>query len=568
MRFPWRAAIVTGSAPGLDCRPMDKNQLYYGDNLDVLRNKKWIADESVDLIYLDPPFNSKRNYSVIFGKHNTVDEDHAQIEAFEDTWPIGRQHHDVFLVSSLLRLRWKRAMLLTAFHTLLGENDAMAYLTNMAPRLLELRRVLKPTGSIYLHCDPTISHYLKVLLDSIFGPDQFRNEIIWKRTTAKGSPMQRYPANHDVILFYGKTQKVVWNPQHTPYDLADLDEKTAAKYKYKDPDGRLYRLGDLTHPEQGKRPNLHYELMGVTRTWRWEKPRMEQAIKAGLVVQTKPGSVPQRKAYLDEKPGRLQDDVWTDIGVLNSQAKERLGYPTQKPVALLERIIKSSTNPGDVVLDPFCGCGTTVDAAQRLKRKWIGIDITYFAIDLITKRLGDVYSEAVPPIETTFDVNGIPKDVEGAEKLFEQNHFEFERWAVSCVGARPKAKPGGDKGVDGVRRFQLPGKNQFGKIIVSVKGGNYGPSDVRDLAGTLDHQKAEMGVLVTLRAATKGVTDAINHGGPYKHPNYDKPFRRLQHITIGEIFEEKELRLPPGPAETHIQAETLKAPGDDQEMLF
>lgn len=239
---------------------------------------------------------------------------------------------------------------------------------------------------------------------------------------------------------------------------------------------------------------------------------MEQALNDGIIVQTAPGKIPQMKRYLDEQRGRPLSDVWTDISPLNSQAAERLGYPTQKPLALLERIIELTTEPGDVVLDPFCGCGTTVDAAQRLGRKWIGIDITYFAVDLIIKRLKDVYKDAQPPISSTFDVTGIPKDLDGAQKLFERNHFEFERWAVSLVGARPKAKPGGDKGVDGIARFLLPGKNERGKIIVSVKGGAYGPTDVRDLNGTLTTQKAEMGILVTLKPSTKGVRDAINHG--------------------------------------------------------
>lgn len=546
---------------------MDKNQLYYGDNLDVLR--KYIKDESVDLVYLDPPFNSNRNYSVIFNRRAHVDEDQAQIEAFEDTWhwtPSTEVQFGQFINSAPT----EAADALTAFYTLLGENDAMAYLTNMAPRLLELHRVMKPTASLYLHCDPTMSHYLKVLLDGVFDPRNFRNEIIWLRTGSKGLMSRRLARNHDVILFYSKGPDPKWVADNVfvPYDLDELDEKTAAKYSNVDPDGRLYELKDITNPNPD-RPNLTYEFLGVTRVWRWTKERMQQAYDAGLIVQKAPGRVPRVKRYLDEQRGKPVSDVWIDIPPVNSQAAERLGYPTQKPLALLERLISLTTEPDDIVLDPFCGCGTTVDAAQRLGRKWIGIDITYFAIDLIVKRLKDVYKDQQPPIEETFEVTGIPKDIEGAEKLFVQNHFEFERWAVTKVDARPKAKPGGDKGVDGVRRFQLPGKSQFGKIIVSVKGGNYGPSDVRDLAGTLDHQKAEMGVLVTLKPATKGVKDEINHSGTYKHPNYDKPFPRLQHITIAEIFDgTKELRLPPGPTETHIQAETLKAPGDDQETLF
>ncbi|BBX90936.1 restriction endonuclease [Mycolicibacterium boenickei] len=547
---------------------MDKNQLYYGDNLDVLRKyRKEIPDESVDLVYLDPPFNSNRNYSVIFNKSGHVD-DAAQIEAFEDTWhwtPVT----DVQFSQFIDEAPNEAADALTAFHTLLGENDAMAYLTNMAPRLLELHRVLKPTGSLYLHCDATMSHYLKILLDAVFDPRNFRNEIIWNRTAAKGLQTTRLARNHDVLLGYAKSTTPKWiaDKAFTPYDPDDLDEKTAGKYKYKDPDGRIYRLSDITNPNPN-RPNLTYEFMGMTKVWRWTKDRMEQALNDGIIVQTAPGKIPQMKRYLDEQRGRPLSDVWTDISPLNSQAAERLGYPTQKPLALLERIIELTTEPGDVVLDPFCGCGTTVDAAQRLGRKWIGIDITYFAVDLIIKRLKDVYKDAQPPISSTFDVTGIPKDLDGAQKLFERNHFEFERWAVSLVGARPKAKPGGDKGVDGIARFLLPGKNERGKIIVSVKGGAYGPTDVRDLNGTLTTQKAEMGILVTLKPSTKGVRDAINHGGTYKHPSVAEPFPRLQHITIAELLEGKKPRQPLTDTQTHIQAEALKTPDEAPDMLF
>lgn len=412
-----------------------------------------------------------------------------------------------------------------------------------------------------------MSHHLKVLLDSIFGPERFVNEIIWKRSTAHSDTKQgakHLGRLHDTILFYSKTNNYMFNTQMVEYS----PEYVASKYRHIDPDGRLYRLDNLTGPGGAAKGNPQYEVMGVTRYWRYSRERMDALIAAGRVVQTRPGGVPQYKRYLDEMPGVALQDVWTDIDPINSQARERLGYPTQKPIALLERVLKIASDAGDVVLDPFCGCGTTVDAAQRLGRRWIGIDITYFAIDLITKRLNDVYKGQEPPIEDTYEVNGIPKDLEGAQKLFERSHFEFERWAVSLVGARPKAKPGGDRGVDGIARFLLPGRNERGKVIVSVKGGNYGPTDVRDLAGTLDHQKAEMGVLVTLRPGSKGVTDAINHGGTYKHPSVAKPFPRLQHITVAELLEGKKLNLPLTDTETHIQAETLKAPGDNQNTLF
>ena len=355
------------------------NRLYYGDNLDVLRQH--IASESVDLIYLDPPFNSNANYNVLFAEQDGS-RAAAQIEAFTDTW-----RWDQAAVADYERSVEQGggvADALMAMRTFLGPSNMLAYLSMMAPRLVEVRRVLRPTGSLYLHCDPTASHYLKLLLDAVFGPANFRNEIIWRRTTAKGGQMGQLPSNHDVILAYSRTPEATWNEIRIRYDLQNLDEKTASKYSHQDPDGRSYQLDNLLHPEQGRRPNLEYELMGVRRTWRWSKERMNEAVAAGLIVQTAPGRVPRLKRYLDEQKGRLIDDVWIDINPINSQAQERLGYPTQKPLALLERIIAASSNLGDVVLDPFCGCGTAVDAAQRLGRQWIGIDITHLAVNLIS----------------------------------------------------------------------------------------------------------------------------------------------------------------------------------------
>lgn len=519
---------------------VEKNHLYFGDNLDVLRQH--IPDESVDLVYLDPPFNSNRNYSVIFNRNGEVgSDDNAQIQAFEDTWHwshVTERQYQEFVTTAPGAV----ADALTAFRTMLGENDAMAYLVNMAPRLVELHRVLRSTGSLYLHCDPTMSHYLKILLDGIFDVRNFKNEIIWQRVAAKGSPMQRYPANHDVILFYGKSATVTWNPQWAAYDMDDLDDKTLSKYRHIDDEGRRYRLGPLLHPEQGKRPNLHYELMGVTRTWRWEKERMDAAVAAGRVVQSAPGKVPEQIMYLDEQQGRLTGDVWTDISVLNSRAAERLGYPTQKPVALLERILLASSDAGDVILDPFCGCGTTVDAAQKLGRRWIGIDITYIAVDLIIKRLQHTYGDG---ILDEFDVTGIPYDTAGAQAMFDRDPFEFERWAVSLVGAQPNQKQVGDKGVDGVGRFLLDGKGGVGKVLVSVKGGKtITPSMVRDLLGAVKAEGAQMGVLVTLTPPTKGVTDAINRGGVYTHPSSGQTFPVLQHVTVSDLLAGHRPKLP------------------------
>lgn len=515
--------------------------LYYGDNLDVL---KGLPDESVDLVYLDPPFNSARNYNVIFARGEHADAAGAQIQAFEDTWEWTHATEEQFsdYINGGVPLRVAEA--LRAFHTLLGENDALAYLVNMAPRLVELHRLLKNTGSLWLHCDPTMSHYLKVLLDAIFDPRTFRNELIWQRTTAKGYQTRRLAANHDVLLVFGKTENVKWNSDaaFVPYDEDNLDEKTLSKYSNIDEDGRRYELKDVTGPSD-PRPNLTYEFLGVTRRWRWSRERMQAAYDAGLIIQTAPGRVPRQKKFLDEQRGKPFDDVWVDIPPLNSQAAERLGYPTQKPLALLERILSLATDPGDVVLDPFCGCGTTVDAAQKLDRKWIGIDITYIAVDLILKRLEHSYGA---DILKEISVDGLPRDAGAAQALFDRNPFDFERWAVSFINAQPNEKQVGDKGIDGIARFQLDGgvKN-LGRILVSVKGGRQlNPAMVRDLSGTVEAQKAEMGVLITQHEPTRGMIDAANHGGTYTHPANGQTFPRLQIITTTELLAGKRPVLP------------------------
>ncbi len=358
------------------------NHLYYGDNLAVLRDS--IATGSVDLVYLDPPFNSNASYNVLF-RGPAGNASAAQIEAFDDTWHWTDAAEAAF--SEVLRSgNANAAEMLRAMRSFLGENDMMAYLAMMAVRLIELHRVLKPTGSLYLHCDPTASHYLKILLDAVFGPEQFGNEIIWQRTNAKSLAFTRFARNHDTILRFTRSDHWIWNAQYTEHDKKYIE----GFYRHKDRDGRIYRLSDLTNPNKN-RPNLTYEFMGVTRVWRWTKSRMEAALADGLIVQSKPGAVPALKRYLDEQEGTPVGDTWSDIKPVQAQAQERLGYPTQKPVALLERIVAASSNPGDVVLDPFCGCGTTVHAAEKLGRQWIGIDVTHLAIGLIEKRLRDAF---------------------------------------------------------------------------------------------------------------------------------------------------------------------------------
>ena len=505
--------------------PDAPNQLFFGDNLEVLRDE--IADESVDLIYLDPPFNSSATYNVLFsgpkGHHS-----HAQIEAFEDTWHWGEQAEKEF-AEVLAQSNTQVAEVMGALRQFLGENDMMAYLTMMANRLLELHRVLKQTGSLYLHCDPTASHYLKIVLDSVFGPECFRNEITWKRANAHNDP-KRFGRITDSIFYYAKSDQRVWNAQHTPY----REEYYKSHFK-QDDKGRYYRTVPLDAPRHGEgSPGLLYDWHGKlpasTRTWAVKQEKMEQYEKDGRLVYTKTGT-PTLIQYADEMPGVPLQNIWTDIPPVNPQAMERLGYPTQKPLALLERIVTASSNENDIVLDPFCGCGTAVHAAQRLKRKWIGIDITHLAISLIEKRLNDAF----PGIQ--YEVHGTPKDIGGAKKLAEIDKYQFQWWACSLVNAQPYQgkKKGADGGIDGLIYFQDE-KNKHKKIIVSVKGGkNVGVTMVKDLIATVSQQKAAIGLFVTLTKPTKAMIKAAVKEGYYESP-IGKSFPKIQILTIEELL--------------------------------
>jgi site-specific DNA-methyltransferase (adenine-specific) len=479
--------------------------LYCGDNLIVLRER--IARESVDLIYLDPPFNSQANYNVLF-KGPTGEQSHAQIEAFEDTWHWGEESERAF--DDVIRSsNTDAAELLRAMRAFLRENDMMAYLCMMAVRLLELHRVLKPTGSLYLHCDPTASHYLKLLIDAVFGVENYRNEIVWKRTTTH-SDSKTWSRMADVIFFYTKGPHFTWNTPREPHS----EEYLESKYRHDDGDGRKYRLDNMTSPNP--RPNMMYEWKGFPcpqKGWRYSRETMASLDADGRIWYPKksdgsPDTTkrPQLKRYLDEKEGGVKGAVWTDISPINSQAQERLGYPTQKPQALLERIIKASSNEGDVVLDPFCGCGTTVHAAHKLKREWIGIDITHLAISLIEKRLKDAF----PGIR--YEVHGTPKDLEGAQALAARDKYQFQWWAVSLVNAVPFGgkKKGADSGIDGLIYFK-PDMRSTEKAIVSVKGGeNVNVSMIRDMAHVVDREKAKIGIFITLADPTGPMrTEAI-----------------------------------------------------------
>jgi adenine specific DNA methylase Mod len=514
------------------------NNLYYGDNLRVLRDS--IASDSVDLIYLDPPFNSQATYNVLF-RSPAGTQSQAQIEAFEDTWHWTTNEggaEDAF-DQVMQSGNTNAAELLRAMRSFLGENDMMAYLAMMAVRLLELHRVLKPTGSLYLHCDPTASHYLKILMDAVFGKEHFVNEIVWKRTSGKSDHVQgasHWPRLHDLIFYYRKGSRDggFLHPVFAKYG----ETYTADKYPYTDADGRRYGLWDMTGPGGAAKGNPSYEVLGVTRYWRFSRERMQRLLDEGRVVQPRPNAVPRYKRFLDEMPGVVMGDVWDDLSPVNSQARERLGYPTQKPVALLERIISASSNEGDVVLDPFCGCGTTVHAAQKLGRRWIGIDITHLAISLIERRLKDAF------FGIEFEVHGTPKDYEGARDLALRDKYQFQWWALSLIDAQPYAgkKKGADSGIDGLIYFKADAKATE-RVIVSVKGGEgIGVAMVRDLKGVLDREKAPIGVFLTLNRPTRPMEAEAAAAGFYENDFGRYP--RLQIIAIDDALKGARPRLP------------------------
>ena len=540
--------------------------LYYGDNLDILR--RYLKDETVDLVYLDPPFNSAQNYNAFFHEKDGT-EAASQIRAFEDTWRWNQESQHVY--QELTLQPGKVSEVMQAFHTFLGTNDMMAYLAMMAPRLVELRRVLKPTGSLYLHCDPTASHYLKLLLDAVFLVKNFRNDIIWKRRVGSASAVhtsRRFGDCYDSLLFYVKSDEAQFSPQYS-LDAKGYREYLEERFNKDDGDGRLYRLDNLANP--APRPNLMYEYKGYKpprNGWAISREKMELWEKEGRLYfpENKEQRI-QRKRFLDEVKGKPVQTIWDDIAEINSQAKERLGYPTQKPLALLERIINASSNPGDLVLDPFCGCGTTIDAAEKLGRKWIGIDITQLATSLIKNRLRDTYGDKIEIVTV-----GEPVTPNEAATLAEQDKYQFQWWALGLVGARPvEQKKGADHGIDGKILFRDdPRAAKPEQIIIQVKGGKTGVKDVRDLRGVLDREQAAIGVLISLQPPTKEMVAEAVSTGFYVHKTNAQQYPKLQLRTVKELMDGKGIERPSNVAavdETFKKAPKAKAKGHEQTAM-
>jgi site-specific DNA-methyltransferase (adenine-specific) len=542
------------------------NQLYYGDNLSMLREA--LGTETVDLIYLDPPFNSKRDYNLLFKSPKGGGASEAQIQAFKDSWHWNIQAEREF-DNVLHQPNADVSKLMYALREFLGENDMMAYLTMMAVRLLELHRVLKSTGSLYLHCDPTAAHYLKIVLDGVFGKENFRSEIVWRRTGSHNKA-GRWAPIHDTIFFFTKSDKFIWNNPRHPYMKGHVrshfteDGKGGYKTNYYGNvlTGSGSRKGESGRPWRGFNPtakNRHWAVPGKI----WEEAggdpdksgqheKLELLLEKGFIKIEQGAAWPIYERAITPNDGPATPDIWAfqpytegtvfgtnegidaDVSWLKPQDEERLGYPTQKPLALLERIIAASSNKGNVVLDPFCGCGTAVHAAEKLKRKWIGIDITCLAISLIEKRL----KSAFPHLQ--FEVHGTPKDIESARDLARRDKYQFQWWALSLVEAQPSQgkKKGADNGVDGIKFFRDLDKGVH-KVVVSVKGGtNLKADDVRSIMAVREAEKAEIALLISLETPTDGMLTNAAKAGLYESGN-GKKYPRVQLLTIGDLLEKR-----------------------------
>lgn len=523
------------------------NKLYYGDNLSIMRDM--MKSNSVDLIYLDPPFNSNKNYNLVY-KEMTGQPISEQVDAFCDTWtldpvkeqvaktmPVLLREHGVDDAYVRFWQIWMNALRKT-------QPQLLAYLVYMVERLLYMKTVLRPTGTLYLHCDPTASHYIKVMMDGIFGHQNFRNEISWRRSNPKSLGKTNFPNCRDIILRYSKGHTVVFNK---PYGIHD-EEYVKKAYKYTDDSGRPYRLLPLLNPNDD-RPNLTYEFLGVKRVWRWTRDRMEKAYEEGLVVQLKPGAVPQYKKYLEDSKGRTITNDWDDVKPVHG--KESLGYATQKPIALLDRIIQVSSNPGDVVFDPFCGCGTTIYSAVKNGRQWIGCDIAMLSVRLITRILTGEKYRLVEGIH--FEVDGIPVSVDQAGVLFKRDAFQFQHWFVERVGGFPTHRKTADRGVDGRLYFET--RDGLKEMVISVKGGAIRPTDIRDLRGVLEREEdAEMAAFLSLREPTPAMRREAAEAGMYEYQGVQYP--RVQLLTAREVLEEKkELATP---SKIGVKAHTTK----------
>lgn len=518
------------------------NHLYFGDCLDVLKElNQQHPQPFIDLIYIDPPFNSKRNYNVLFESMDMKDAS-AQKQAFADTWSNYSYMDELNEVAELHKDLYE---VLNMFHKLKSISDsATAYLSTMAIRIYYMHKLLKDTGSFYLHCDPTMSHYLKLLCDMIFGEKNFRNEITWQRTNTHNDAKQgrkAYGNVIDIILFYTKSDNGTFNQQYVPLN----QDYVKSFYKFEDEDGRKYQLGDLGAPGGEEKGNPYYEFLGIKKFWRYSQERMQNLYKEGRIIQTKEGTVPRLKRYLDESKGNAVQNLWTDIGPLQANSKEKLGYPTQKPESLLERIVLTSSNEGDVVADFFCGCGTTIAAAQKLNRKWLGADISHLAVRLIKKRLTETYGKG---IEHNLKLHGMPKDIASARELAQNvdgGRIGFQDWAIEVMlNGVVNEKKVADGGYDGYLTFYDNSKKKHFALI-ETKSGKLTVKNLREFVQVIETQKATMGVFVCFEEnVSKEMTKCAKDAGHVKMDGTEFPMDKMQIITVEDLFAGKQPQLP------------------------
>ena len=571
------------------------NTLFYGDNLQVLRDH--VPGESVDLVYLDPPFNSNASYNVLF-RERTGEESPAQIKAFTDTWEWTQETERTFELDIIQNPAVPSAVkdMISAFRQFIGRNAMMAYLVMMAPRLVELHRVLKPTGSLYLHCDPTASHYLKLLLDAVFGQEHFRSEIVWRRNNAHNKTSRQYGPIHDTILFYSKGNDFCFKPGTTPLMRGYIHnwftgEDSKGRYRTNMLTGPGTRRGASGQPWRGFDPTQvgrHWAIPASVRSllppeatsWTTQQildflyeqgaiyiprdgagqPKYKQYVSNGIPYQDIWAYQPYTGGTLYESDESIDEDVkWLE------RDQERLGYPTQKPEALLERIIQASSNEGDVVLDPFCGCGTAVAAAHKLGRQWLGIDITHLAVALMKNRLKTAF-DLEPGRD--YEVVGEPQDAGSARALWEQDPYQFQFWAVSLLEAQPQAeqKRGADRGIDGLLYFIDGQRRTPHKIVVQVKGGRVSSPQVRDLKGVVEREKAAMGLFISLDEPTRDMRAEAASGGLYHSDVWQRDFPKIQLCTIDEMLSGNGFDLPPRSA-AYQPAQRVRRPQGRQAGL-
>ena len=538
----------------------ENRTLVRGDNLEEMRT---FPDDCIDLIATDPPFNSQRNYFVPYRDEHGQEPD-TLIRAFTDTWTWGEAAEEAYQ-HLLVEEGGQIGNTIQGLRQFLNETPMMAYLVMMAVRIVEMHRILKTTGSLYLHCDPSASHYLKIVLDAVFGVANFRNEIVWQRTSSHNDG-NRFGRVHDIILSYSKSSQPLWNPVYTEHD----PEYVERAYRHEDERGR-YQVGDLTAAGVTQRGESGQTWRGINPSTvgnHWRAPRREawpegveppenyaslsvheklDVLDAnGLIYWPPTGRVPRFKRYLSTSRGRRVNDVITDINPLSGQSKERTGYPTQKPIELYKRIVAASSNEGDLVLDPFCGCGTTLMAAEALNRHWIGIDLTYLATGAVRQQIERLF----PQLRNSVTIAGTPENVEQALELARTTPHGFEEWCVTHVlHFRPNERRGGDGGIDGTFRFPLgrvQGRQAYGKAVAQVKGGNYTLGHIRDFRTAMQNVEADLGVFVVTTPPTRGMQTEATRAGKYRYPFLDMEIPVLQIYEIQKYFRGISPSLPFG----------------------